>query len=688
MIRRVLARILGRGTSSPRRASPSPQPTFEQAIEIHQQGNLPEAEEIYRALLKTQPERPDVLHLLGMLQAQRGNLAAALELIGRAIEIDPDNAVAHSNLGNVFRALKQPQQALSSYDRAIAISPENVEALNNRGVLLGDLRRYEEAVTSYDRALAVNPEYAEAFSNRGAALRGLIQYEDSLASYDRALILNPDYVEALCGRGIALGNLGRYEESLASYDRALALRPEFVDVFYNRGDAFRALERHGEALASYDRALALSPDHSGALINRGASLIDLNRYEEALASCDRALTLTPDNADALTNRGTALRHLKRYEDALVSYDSALAIAPDRPVISLNRGFLLHELQRFAEAEVAFRQALTLDPELDLAHYNLALLRLSQKRFKEGWEGYEWRWKTKDFNSSPRQFPQEKWQGEATATETLLVWQEQGVGDIILYAGMIPDLVAQGVCLIVECEQRFEPLLARSFPQARVVVRSDPAHIMTLEARWQCPLASLGRWLRPRVEDFRWRGPYLIPDATRAAAFRRRYRELGEGPVIGISWRSSNEKMGERKSMSLLDWAPLLALPGATFVNLQYGDCEEALSSLKRHTSISVYHDNTVNSLKDLDGFAAQVAAMDLVISTSNSTVHFAGALGIPVWTLLPRSGGGLLWYWFNEGVNSLWYPSMRLFRQDISGDWSDMFARVTEALREFLMKSR
>lgn len=270
---------------------------------------------------------------------------------------------------------------------------------------------------------------------------------------------------------------------------------------------------------------------------------------------------------------------------------------------------------------------------------------------------------------------------------MLVWQEQGVGDVILYAGMIPDLLEQGARLIVECELRLVPLLARSFPQARVVMRSDPVHALTREARWQSPLGSLCRWLRRHEADFPRRGPYLVPDATRVSELRKRYRELGQGPVIGISWRSSNYKVGKQKSLSLSEWAPLLALSGATFVNLQYGDCREELLSLKQDFGVTVHHDETVNSLQDLDGFAAQVAAMDLVISTSNSTVHFAGASGVPVWTLLSR-GEALLWYWFQEGEDSPWYPSMRLFRQELPGDWSGLLARVRGALQLFLAGSR
>lgn len=137
-------------------------------------------------------------------------------------------------------------------------------------------------------------------------------------------------------------------------------------------------------------------------------------------------------------------------------------------------------------------------------------------------------------------------------------------------------------------------------------------------------------------------------------------------------------------MQLSDWSPVLRSSGATFVNLQYGDCADELSRLYQEIGVSVYCDDEVDPLVDLDAFAAQVAAMDLVISVSNTTVHFAGALGKPVWTLLPGGGDGLLWYWGNEGERNLWYPTMRIFRQDTLGDWAGAINHVDAAFRDFL----
>jgi len=270
------------------------QAKFQQALAFHQRGQLTQAEFFYRKILAQLPNHFDVLHMLGVIEAQRKNSEAAVELIDRALQLKPDDAEAFNNRGVALRDLKRHEEALASYDRALQLKPDYAEALTNRGVALGDLKRYQEALVSYDRALQLKPDYAEALTNRGVALGDLKRYQEALASYDCALQLKPDYAEALSNRGNALRDLRRHEEALASYDRALQLKPDYAEALNNRGNALRDLRRHEEALASYDRALQLRPDYAEALANRGNTLRDLNRPDEAARSFARLREIAPD----------------------------------------------------------------------------------------------------------------------------------------------------------------------------------------------------------------------------------------------------------------------------------------------------------------------------------------------------------------------------------------------------------
>ena len=650
-------------------------------------GCLAEAEQAYRSALQLQPEDADLWLRLGGVLAGLRRGADAAEAYRRTLALQPDHVDACNNLGLLLAGMGRTSEAEDAYRHALELRPGYADAHNNLGVLLKERGRTTEAEAAYREAVAAKPDFVRAWSNLGLLLEEEAHFEEAEAVHRRALSLTPDSASVHFNLANIYGKTDRNAEAEAAYCRALALKPDYPEACGNLAALLQGGGRLKEAEILFRRTLALDSQSAAAHYNLGGLLLDGGCYAEAEGLLDRALALQPDLADAHNRLGTLYKETGRPAEAEAAYRHALMLQPDSTGAQTNLALLLHETERFAEAEAAYRRVLELDPAHDFAHYNFSLLCLSQKRLQEGWDGYERRWKMKGFNALRHQVSHVLWQGESLSGESMVVWQEQGVGDVILYAGLIPDLLDRGPRLIVECEARLVSLFSRSFPQARVVARSDQVPPSIMEVHWQSPLGSLCRWLRRRPEDFSWRGPYLVPDADRVAKLRKRYRGSGHGPVIGISWRSSNYKVGTRKSLPLSAWAPLLKRPDVTFVNLQYGDCAEELTQLERDSGVTVLRDETVDALKDLDGFAAQVTAMDLVISTSNSTVHFAGALGVPVWTLLPR-GDALLWYWFHETEQSLWYPGMRLFRQDHPGDWSMPLARVQAALPEFIAECR
>ena len=269
-----------------------------------------------------------------------------------------------------------------------------------------------------------------------------------------------------------------------------------------------------------------------------------------------------------------------------------------------------------------------------------------------------------------------------AGKTILVWSEQGVGGEVLYAGMVPDLIESGARVILECEPRQQTLFRRSFAGVQCIAKRNPPDPATRadDIDFQSPIGNLGRWLRPDFASFPNRPSYLTADPAKQTTFRDKYKsaDKGGGFLIGIAWYSKNVMVGGQKSLSLRELAPL-AQPGIALVDLQYGDTAVERDEFAQSTGIELIHDPTVQPMQDLDDFAAQVAAMDLVITISNATAHFAGALGVSTWILLhtvPRS------CWFLERDDSPWYPSVRLFRQGHRGDWSDVVELVSAALRE------
>ncbi|HSP50749.1 MAG TPA: tetratricopeptide repeat-containing glycosyltransferase family protein [Pseudolabrys sp.] len=249
--------------------------TMQEAVALHQQRRLREAEKLYARVLKAAPEHFDALHLLGLAKAQGGQMGEAFRLMSVALKINPKAPDAWMNLANVLHALKRDTEALDCLDKALALRPGDPDVLHNRGNALLALGRPQDALACFDAVLVSNPRHADALVNRGSALASLGRTEPALADFDAALALMPSHPATLYNRGNALSALGRYDEAIAAFDRGLAAAPNHVKAWNNRGRALQALDRHADAVDSFRRAIELQKDYADAHFNRALSLLTL-----------------------------------------------------------------------------------------------------------------------------------------------------------------------------------------------------------------------------------------------------------------------------------------------------------------------------------------------------------------------------------------------------------------------------
>jgi protein O-GlcNAc transferase len=333
----------------------APDLKFQQAVALHQQGRLADAEHLYLEISRQTPDHADVWHLLGIIAVQNERPEQAAELIGKAIALHEPVAAAHNNRGIALRKLHRLESALADFDRAIELEPDHAEAHNNRGITLMDLARPGPALESIERALALRPDYAEALNNRGILLRKAGRFDAALASFDSAIASRPDHAGAQCNRGNVLLDLWRAGEALASFDRALALEPDRAETYTGRGNALFKLDRFADALASYDQAIALRPDYSEAHGDRGNALRQLGRPEDALASYDRAIELKPDDAGPWYNRGELLRLEGRTGDAVASLEAGVGVDPLYGICRLAACMAELPILYQSEAEIPMRR---------------------------------------------------------------------------------------------------------------------------------------------------------------------------------------------------------------------------------------------------------------------------------------------------------------------------------------------
>ncbi len=606
---------------------------LQQAVQLHQQGRLNQAEHHYKGILAAQPNHFGAKHLLGVLRYQQGRNQEALDHISAALKLNPNSAAALSNFGLVLAKLGRPADALASYDKALWLKPDYAEALNNRGNALRDLNRPAEA----------------------------------LASYDKALALKPDYVDALCNRGIALRELKRPAEALASYDKALAPKPDHAEAHWDRGNALRDLKRPAEALASYDRALALKPDYVQALCNRGDALVDLKRPADALASCDEALAIKPDYVDALNSRGNALRDLNRPADALASYDEALALKPDYVEALCNRGNALVDLKRPADALASYDKALALKPDYAEAYWSQSLCLLLMGHFEQGWRQYEWRWKRGEWIA--RSYPQPLWLGEEDiAGKRLFIHWEQGLGDTIQFCRYAKQMEARGSKVVMSVQQPLCGLLKQISATIRIVDQNETPTGFD----YHCPLLSLPLALGTTLETIPAEPQYLRTDEGLRTAWSARLPPKTK-PRIGVVWCGSTvHKNDHNRSIELEQFLPILSTD-ADWICLQKDIREKDVAALRQDGRIAFFGDD----LRDFSDAAALLDLMDLVVTIDTSVAHLAGAMGKPVWILLPHNPD---WRWLLDRHDSPWYPSARLFRQQQIGNWAQVIDQVKSEL--------
>ena len=261
---------------------------------------------------------------------------------------------------------------------------------------------------------------------------------------------------------------------------------------------------------------------------------------------------------------------------------------------------------------------------------------------------------------------------------LLVRGEQGLGDQMIFASVLPDLLQRIPNVCLQLEPRLVSLFQRSFPGAEVMSRDKrpPADVTA-----QISIGSLPQYFRKDAASFAGaKVPYLEADTAKTAAYRQALSPNGE-KIIGLNWRSFRNKYANDKSLDLLDLAPIFALPGVTVVNLQYGDIKDEVRTAEAR---GLYFNQAVkvDLTKDIDGVASLVDACDVIVSSSNTTVHLAGALGKQVLLLLPHRTGKL-WYWSEaKGDGSLWYPTIKTFHQSAQGDWAGTIERIVQCLKE------
>lgn len=500
------------------------------------------------------------------------------------------------------------------------------------------------------------------------ALRQAGRHAEALALAQRAVATDGRDAGLHVLIGQALAETGQPEGALANLDRAVAMAPGHAEAHYERALVLHHLLRDPEALAAIELAVALRPDLLGLHAKRAEILRDLGRPAEALASIEHVLAKTPNDADAHANRGVLLDECDRPAEALTCYERALALRPDTPAALAGRGQLRMDAGNLGAARHDLEAAVRLAPGSDNAAFALSQLQLLEGEWPAGWTNYERR-------NNPRRpahavLPFPRWNGEAPDGTRLVLVTEQGLGDMIQFCRFAPWLAARGHRVTILTLPSMVPLLS-TLSGVEVVesieARRDDA------IRW-APLMSVPRLTGLTIEAIPSGTPYLSADPERIALWRTRLGDTGF--KIAIAWQGRpNQRMDRGRSMPLAALAPLAALPGVRLISLQKHAGSEQIASFPGLVE-TLGPDFDAGDAAFLDA-AAVMAVADLVVSTDTSIPHLAGALGRPTMLALRHIPD---WRWLLGRDDTPWYPTMRLFRQTVPGDWSGVCRRIADAV--------
>ena len=557
---------------------------------------------------------------------------AALESARAA---NPDAAREAFLAAEILRRRADFAAAMPLFRRALVGAPRNVDAWAGLGDCCARLDDPVQALNCYRAALSLDPSRADILNEAGLVRLSLGSRSAAAEAFERAVNLDPGHAEAWNNFGLVAAQSGRLEQARRHFHRATHLRPAFYTALCNLGLACRDLGREAEARDALERATRVDPSRPAAWLTLGLLRQDAGDFGAAREALARACACDPSDRGARTALGVLLGRTGEFEAAERELDAVLAAGPG-------------------------------DAEATLALAHLDLLR---GRFARGWDRYEARLRATQ--STRRRYLAPDWNGEPVDGRAILVYAEQGLGDTVLFASCLPDLLSRAGSCTVDCEDRLWPALARSFPSLR---RHDPA----APARYDAAVAigSLPRMFRRAPDAFPRHAGYLLADRARVDATRAALGALGPGRRIGLAWKGGLRGTGEAvRSIAAQDLAPLLALPDTHWVSLQHGADDAERARIEQATGVRLHVLEGVPS--DVESLLAAIESVDLVVTVCCSVVHLAGALGRDVRVLVPKVPS---WRYGDDGDAMPWYPSARLYRQAEAADWNGPVARLRAEL--------
>ena len=508
-----------------------------------------------------------------------------------------------------------------------------------------------------------------AYSNNKRAQQGL----DALNKLEQNNATQSPPQEAID----QLVNLYNQGQLSAVVKQAQSLTKEYPEAFiiWNiLGASTAQIGMLDEAIDAYKKSISLKPDYAEAYSNMGVALQDQGKLDEAIDAYKKSISLKPDYADAYYNMGNALKDQGKLDQAITIYNKALSLKPDNAKAYSNMGVALQDQGKLDEAIDAYKKSISLKLDYAEAHQNLSFTLLNSGRLQEGLDEYEWRWKMSNFLSQHRHFSQPLWDGKKSLDgKRILLWCEQGIGDTINWTSRLSLVISQAEHCILECQEKLVPLLERSFPDVEVKAVNRSLDSERDDFDFHLPMGSLYKHFIHEIEKNAKADAFLVPDPVRVNFWKERLNSFGNGPYIGISWKSSNMSTKRLPNYATIsELYPVLKFPNVTYVNLQYTDCANDLTKIKKELGVTIHNFDDLDHFNNIDDVAALCAALDMVVSTKTTVPLISAGVGtltkLANWRQSP----------WNNILHNPVISSVDMFERDTWESWDNVFHLIAE----------
>ena len=547
---------------------------------------------------------------------------------------------------------------------------EDVKLFEVLAIVFAQNSKIDDAIVIFAKILNKEPKSIDTLMNISLAYFEKNKTDKALEYLEKAKVLKVKQTEIYFNIGLIYEKKQNWNKAISNYEKAIKYNSKNINALINLGNIFLLNKSYNKSLKFFESAIKLRENDPALHHNIAVVLTQLNQSDKAIKCYLKSIQLNSTNSLTYYNLGNLLANKLLLNEAIDYYFKAININPNNVKFYYNLAHSQSEKGDYYSAIKNYEKAISIDENFINAKYNLARLHLATENFKSGWSFFEERHN----QGNPDQRIQKilklkKWNGKKTSG-TVYVHGEQGVGDLILHASIIFDLykVHEKICLIVD--SRLKDLFKRSFNKIKVL--SYQNKITFNDNDLHITLASLGSFFRKSINDFpRYKKGYIIPNLNKTEYFKKFFKK-NRNIKIGFSWRSVGDR-GSLRTISLEKLSKILKTEKIDFVNLQYGESKSEINNFQKKYKKKLINFSNIDLKNDFESLSAIIKSCDLVITISNAVAHLSAAIGKETWIIVPVN---TQWHWFYNRKDSLWYPKVKLFRQNKFNDWNDTIEKV------------